>query len=95
MRQLAPEQEVHGVCFSAQPAATAGVFAATASGAVQAPWHGRRGRSGDLVQQARRLADRTAFFLDGELVEVDRTEAMFSETPADPRTFQYVRGIFG
>jgi phosphate transport system ATP-binding protein len=49
----------------------------------------------NLVQQARRLADRTAFFLDGELVEVDRTEAIFSETPADPRTFQYVRGIFG
>jgi len=49
----------------------------------------------NLVQQARRLADRTAFFLDGELVEVDRTEKIFSETPADPRTFQYVRGIFG
>jgi phosphate transport system ATP-binding protein len=49
----------------------------------------------NLVQQARRLADRTAFFLDGELVEVDRTERIFSETPADPRTFQYVRGIFG
>jgi len=49
----------------------------------------------NLVQQARRLADRTAFFLDGELVEVDRTGKIFSETPADPRTFQYVRGIFG
>jgi phosphate transport system ATP-binding protein len=49
----------------------------------------------NLVQQARRLADRTAFFLNGELVEVDRTEAVFSETPADQRTFQYVRGIFG
>ena len=49
----------------------------------------------NLVQQARRLADRTAFFLNGELVEVDRTETIFSETPADQRTFQYVRGIFG
>ena len=49
----------------------------------------------NLVQQARRLADRTAFFLNGELVEVNQTEAMFSETPADQRTFQYVRGIFG
>ena len=49
----------------------------------------------NLVQQARRLADQTAFFLNGELVEVDRTEAVFSETPADQRTFQYVRGIFG
>jgi phosphate transport system ATP-binding protein len=49
----------------------------------------------NLVQQARRLADRTAFFLNGELVELAETEAIFSETPADPRTFQYVRGIFG
>jgi phosphate transport system ATP-binding protein len=49
----------------------------------------------NLVQQARRLADRTAFFLNGELVEVDRTETIFSETPADQRTFEYVRGIFG
>lgn len=49
----------------------------------------------NLVQQARRLADRTAFFLNGELVEVNDTEAIFSETPADRRTFQYVRGIFG
>jgi phosphate transport system ATP-binding protein len=49
----------------------------------------------NLVQQARRLADRTAFFLNGELVEIDRTETVFSETPADERTFQYVRGIFG
>ena len=49
----------------------------------------------NLVQQARRLADRTAFFLNGELVELDDTEAIFSEAPADQRTFQYVRGIFG
>ena len=49
----------------------------------------------NLVQQARRLADRTAFFLNGDLVEVDRTEVIFSETPADVRTLQYVRGIFG
>jgi len=49
----------------------------------------------NLVQQSRRLADRTAFFLNGELVELDTTEAIFSETPADPRTFDYVRGIFG
>ena len=49
----------------------------------------------NLVQQARRLADRTAFLFDGELVEVDRTETVFSETPGDHRTFQYVRGIFG
>ena len=49
----------------------------------------------NLVQQARRLADRTAFFLNGDLVEIGDTEALFSERPADQRTFEYVRGIFG
>ena len=49
----------------------------------------------NLVQQARRLADRTAFFLNGELVEIESTEKIFSERPADRRTFEYVRGIFG
>jgi len=49
----------------------------------------------NLVQQARRLAGRTAFLFNGELVEVDRTEVLFSDTPADVRTMQYVHGIFG
>ena len=49
----------------------------------------------NLVQQARRLANRTAFFLNGELVEIGTTEVIFSEQPSDSRTFDYVRGIFG
>jgi phosphate transport system ATP-binding protein len=49
----------------------------------------------NLVQQARRLADRTAFLLNGELVEVDRTEVVFSDRPANPKTYDYVNGIFG
>jgi phosphate transport system ATP-binding protein len=49
----------------------------------------------NLVQQARRLADRTAFLLNGELIEIGSTEAIFSDTPADARTFNYVRGMFG
>jgi phosphate transport system ATP-binding protein len=49
----------------------------------------------NLVQQARRLADRTAFFFNGELVEIDQTEVIFSDQPADRRTFEYVSGIFG
>lgn len=49
----------------------------------------------NLVQQARRLADRTAFLLDGELVEAGDTAALFSDAPADRRTFDYVQGIFG
>jgi phosphate transport system ATP-binding protein len=49
----------------------------------------------NLVQQARRLADRTAFILNGELVEVDDTETIFSDRPSDQRTKDYVAGIFG
>lgn len=49
----------------------------------------------NLVQQARRLADRTAFLFNGELVEVDRTEVIFSDRPANRKTYEYVNGIFG
>lgn len=49
----------------------------------------------NLVQQARRLAGRTAFFFNGKLVEVDATEVIFSDHPAEVKTFEYVRGIFG
>lgn len=49
----------------------------------------------NLVQQARRLADRTAFLFNGELVELDRTEVVFSEKPRDPRTYDYTHGVFG
>jgi len=46
------------------------------------------------TKQAARVADRTAFFLDGELVEVDRTEKIFS-APSDKRTNDYISGKFG
>jgi phosphate transport system ATP-binding protein len=49
----------------------------------------------NLVQQARRLATRTAFLLNGDLIEVGPTDAIFSDHPADPRTRDYVNGIFG
>lgn len=49
----------------------------------------------NLVQQARRLADRTAFLLMGELVEVGATEQLFSPKPRDRRTHDYVHGMFG
>jgi len=49
----------------------------------------------NLVQQARRLADRTAFFLDGHCVEVGDTEALFSGKVSDPRTRDYLEGRFG
>ena len=49
----------------------------------------------NLVQQARRLADRTAFFFNGELVEIDRTGVIFSGSPASRKTYEYVNGKFG
>ena len=49
----------------------------------------------NLVQQARRLADRTAFFLDGQLIEVGETEALFSGEVKDRRTLDHLEGRFG
>ena len=49
----------------------------------------------NLVQQARRLADRTAFFLMGELVEIGATEALFEGEVKDKRTTGYIEGRFG
>lgn len=49
----------------------------------------------NLVQQARRLADRTAFFLDGRCIEVGVTEELFSGPVQDQRTRDYVDGRFG
>jgi phosphate transport system ATP-binding protein len=49
----------------------------------------------NLVQQARRLADRTAFFLTGSCVEIAETEKFFAGEVQDPRTRDYVEGRFG
>jgi phosphate transport system ATP-binding protein len=49
----------------------------------------------NLVQQARRLADRTAFFLEGQCVEIGDTEAMFTGQVKDSRTTDYIQGRFG
>lgn len=46
------------------------------------------------TKQAARVADRTAFFLNGELIELDLTEKIFS-APADQRTNDYIAGRFG
>ena len=46
------------------------------------------------MQQAARIADKTAFFLLGELVESGETEKMFS-SPLDKRTEDYITGRFG
>ena len=49
----------------------------------------------NLVQQARRLADRIAFFLTGELVEIGATEDLFGGRVKDERTTGYIEGRFG
>ncbi len=46
------------------------------------------------TKQAARVSDRTAFFLSGELVEIDDTEKIFT-VPQDKRTEDYVSGRFG
>ncbi len=46
------------------------------------------------TKQAARVADRTAFFLGGELVEIGPTAGLFT-APADRRTDDYLRGRFG
>ena len=46
------------------------------------------------MQQAARCSDRTAFFLLGELVEIDESGRMFTK-PGDKRTEDYITGRFG
>jgi len=49
----------------------------------------------NLTAQARRLGDRTMFLLNGELIELDRTEVIFSENPASRKTYDFVQGVIG
>ena len=49
----------------------------------------------NLVQQARRLAGRTAFFLGGRCVEIAATEDLFTGGAKDQRTIDYLEGRFG
>ena len=46
------------------------------------------------TKQAARVGDRTAFFLMGQLVEIDITDKIFT-APADKRTNEYITGRFG
>nr|WP_277995727.1 MULTISPECIES: phosphate ABC transporter ATP-binding protein PstB [Moorella] len=46
------------------------------------------------MQQAARVSDYTAFFLNGEMVEYDETEIIFTR-PRDQRTEDYITGRFG
>ena len=46
------------------------------------------------MQQAMRIADKTAFFLDGDLVEYNDTDVIFN-SPKSNLTKDYVSGKFG
>lgn len=46
------------------------------------------------MQQAARISDKTAFFLNGEVIEYNDTDIIFS-TPKDKRTEDYITGRFG
>lgn len=46
------------------------------------------------MQQARRISDKTAFFLLGELIEYNNTVDMFNN-PSNPKTEEYITGRFG
>ena len=46
------------------------------------------------MQQAGRIADKTAFFLNGEVIEFGKTEDIFTR-PTDKRTEDYITGRFG
>lgn len=46
------------------------------------------------MQQAGRISDRTAFFLTGEIMEVDDTSKIFTN-PSNPKTEEYITGRFG
>lgn len=46
------------------------------------------------MQQAARISDKTLFLLDGEVIEYDNTETIFSN-PRDKRTEDYISGRFG
>jgi len=49
----------------------------------------------NLVQQAERLADRTAFFLNGEVVEIGDTDDLFAGNVKNELTRDYIEGRFG
>ena len=49
----------------------------------------------NLTQQARRLSARTMFMWAGEMIEIDKSEVIFSENPGNRKTWEYVNGIIG
>jgi phosphate transport system ATP-binding protein len=49
----------------------------------------------NLTHQARRLANRTMFLWEGNIIEIDRSDVIFSDRPRHQQTYDYVNGQFG
>jgi phosphate transport system ATP-binding protein len=49
----------------------------------------------NVINQAKRLGTRTAMFLNGEILDLDSNERIFSGQVKDQRTSDYINGVFG
>lgn len=49
----------------------------------------------NLIHQAKRLTDRTMFMLNGDIVQIDKSDVIFSDDPGNQKTLEYVNGTFG
>lgn len=49
----------------------------------------------NVINQAKRLGDRTAMMLNGEIIDIDDNHRLFGEETKDPRTKDYIEGLFG
>ena len=49
----------------------------------------------NVINQAKRLADRTAMMLHGRVIDLDDNERLFNGHVQDARTKDYIEGLFG
>lgn len=49
----------------------------------------------NVISQAKRLGDRTAMMLHGKIIDLDDNEKLFAGQVKDPRTQDYLQGLFG
>ena len=49
----------------------------------------------NVINQAKRLGDRTAMMLNGEILDLDENKNLFNGVVKDSRTKDYIEGLFG
>jgi phosphate transport system ATP-binding protein len=49
----------------------------------------------NVINQAKRLGDRTAMMLNGEILDLDINQKIFAGEIKDKRTKDYIEGVFG